>query len=99
MLEDLHAGSNMFALITDESRDCSNKEQMVLIVRYDDQNNQIQECFVGFVECPFGTSGEELARLIESRCTGVGLDLDLLEHKAMMMCQICLASAREQHAY
>ena len=32
---------------------------------------------MGFVECPFGTSGEELARLIESSCTGVGLDLNL----------------------
>ena len=50
ILEDLHYGSNMFALIADESRDCSNKEQMALIVRYVDQNNQIQECSVGFMD-------------------------------------------------
>ena len=36
ILEDLHAGSDMFALIADETRDCSNEEQMALIVWYVD---------------------------------------------------------------
>ena len=67
----------MFAVIAVKNRDCSNNEQMALIVRYVDQNKQIQECFVGFVECPFDTIGEELARLTESSCTGVGLNLNL----------------------
>ena len=71
----------MFALIADGCRDCSNKEQMELmyvhVVRYADQNNQIQECFVVFVECPFARSREELARLVEISCPGVGLDLNL----------------------
>lgn len=77
ILEDVHAGSNVFALIADESRDCSNKEQMALIIRYVDQNKMIQETFLGFVECPFGTTGEELGTLIKSSCTAIGLDLNL----------------------
>ena len=79
----------MFAPIADESIDCSNKEQMALIIRYVDQNNQILECFVRFVECPFGTSGEELATLIENSCTGDGKELNLRRAQASSMSGEC----------
>ena len=74
---------------------------MALIVRYVDQNNQIQERFVGFVECPFGTSGEELARLIESSCTGVSFDFNLCRAEgydgASNMSGECKGAARLLH--
>ena len=53
----IHEGIRVFSVIADEGRDCSNKEQMPLI-RYVDKNMEIQESFVGFVECVGGTTSE-----------------------------------------
>ena len=51
ILEELQGGSKFFSIIADESRDCSNKEQMPLIIRFENESNEIQEMFVAFVEC------------------------------------------------
>ena len=45
ILPNIHAGSKMFSLIADESRDCSNKEQMPVIVRYVNDISKIQNTF------------------------------------------------------
>jgi hypothetical protein len=74
-LGELENGSNFFPIIADESRDCSNKEQMPLIIRFVNESNEIQEMFLAFVECEQGTSGEAIASLIESTCQSLGLDL------------------------
>lgn len=68
ILAELQDGSKIFSLIADESRDCSNKEQMPLIVRFVNKINEIQEMFLAFVECEQGTSGKLVASLIESTC-------------------------------
>ena len=59
----------MFAVIADECRDCYNKEQMSLVIRFVDTcNTIIQETFLGFFECEFDTSGAQLAELIDHTC-------------------------------
>ena len=40
---------------------------MPLIIRYVDKNNVIHESYIAFVECN-GTSGEDIANLIEQKC-------------------------------
>ena len=75
--KDISEGSRIFSVIADEGRDCSNKEQMPLIIRYVDKRLEVQESFMGFVECVGGTTGELLAELIESSWLDIGLDLNL----------------------
>ena len=61
-----------FSIIADESRDCSNKEQIPLIICFVNKkfNNKIQEMFLAFVECEHGTSGEAIASLL-NRCVSL----------------------------
>ena len=66
-------GSKVFSIIADEARDCSNKEQMPLIIRYVNSHKHIVESFVCFIECERGTSGSQLATLIDTKCGSLGL--------------------------
>ena len=50
---------------------------MPLIFRYVDSHKHIVESFVCFIECEHGTSGPQLATLIESKCSSLGFDLTL----------------------
>ena len=68
ILGDIKAESKVFVVIADEFRDCSNKEQMSLVTKFIDACNIIQEHFLGFFECEFGTSGAQLVELIEHTC-------------------------------
>ena len=77
VLSEIQQGCKIFAVIADEIRDCSNKEQMPLIVRYVDKHSSIVEAFLAFVECEYGTSGEQLATLIELSYQSVWLDMSL----------------------
>lgn len=77
ILKEIQEGSKVFSVIADEARDCSNKEQMPLIIRYVDRNSTIIECFICFIECKHGTSGSQLATLIESTCINAGFDMTL----------------------
>ena len=72
ILAEVKAGSKVFSILADEGRDCSNKEQMPLIVRYVDEHSRIQESFLCFVECEHGTCGQQLATIIESTCHSIG---------------------------
>ena len=64
-----------FSIIADEVRDCSNTEQLSLILRYVDSNCQVKEEFVKFIECDAGTSGAELSDKIIKAITDLGLDI------------------------
>ena len=51
-----------FALIADEVTDCSNKEQLCIVLRYvDPETNAIREDLVSFLECDSGLTGQALA--------------------------------------
>ena len=56
---------------------CSNQEQMPLIIRFVDDHGQIQELFVCFVKCDQGTTGEQIAAHIKNTCQSLGLDFKL----------------------
>ena len=77
IVQDVKNGSGVFSVIADESRDCSNQEQMPIIVRYVDEHRVIQEIFISFVKCDQGTAGEKIAELITSTCEVNGLDFSL----------------------
>ena len=77
ILAKVMAGSKVYSILADEGRDCSNKEQMPIIIRYVDEHSSIQESFLCFVECEHGTSGAQLAVLIENTCSSVGLDMNM----------------------
>ena len=54
-----------YTVIADEVTDCSNKEQLSLVLRYvDPETSFIREDLVTFLECDSGTTGEALADLI-----------------------------------
>ena len=50
--------SKFYSIMADELADCSNKEQMHLVIPYLDPENEIQERFVKFISCDKGASGE-----------------------------------------
>ena len=52
-------------MIADEVTDCSNKEQLSIVLRYIElETSSIGEDLVAFLECDSGTTGEALADLI-----------------------------------
>ena len=77
LMQDLQEGSKIFSILADESADCSNQEQMALIIRYVNAHKEIQEVFLGVIECEEGTTGMQLATLIKSTCQTLHLDLSL----------------------
>ena len=73
--------SGVFAILADESTDCSNEEQLALIIRFVDKNNEIREEFLKFIYMDSGIRGEELksktlrdAGIDMSYCRGQGYD-------------------------
>ena len=56
--------SKFFSIIADEASDCSNKEQMSIVLRFVDKNMNIREDFIKFVHCKWGLSGADLATIV-----------------------------------
>jgi len=70
--------AKFFSILADEARDCSNKEQLSLIIRYvDAKENKIREKFLGFIECNEGVTGAALAKKITDTLEKLGLDVNL----------------------
>ena len=65
--------SKFFTIIADEAAYSSHKEQMALVLRFVDKNMDIREEFIAFLQCKWGLSGENLAKLL----LGALNDLDL----------------------
>ena len=59
-MRNIAAGSRVFTIFAGEGRDCSNKEQMPIIIRYMDEAHNIREDFLALVECEHGTTGAQL---------------------------------------
>ena len=69
--------------MADEVTDCSNKEQLSLVLRYvDPETLLIREDFVDFLECDTGITGQQLADKITSSLQSYGLDLKNLRGQA-----------------
>ena len=72
-----------FTVIADEVTDCSNKEQLSLVLRYTNpDDNMIREDFVSFLECDCGINGRALANKILTFLTSQGLDPSKLRGQA-----------------
>ena len=69
--------AHYFSVLADETIDCSNKEQLTLVLRFVDNNRQIREEFLDYLQTP-STTGEALADLILSQVGIYGLDPNLI---------------------
>ena len=49
------------SILADETTDCSNEEQLSLVIRLVDNSGEIREDFLGFLHCKLGLSGKALA--------------------------------------
>ena len=67
--------SGVFAILADESTDCSNKEQLVLIIRFVDKKNEIGEEFLQFIYMDSGVGREELKSKILGTLRDAGIDM------------------------
>ena len=68
--------AQFFSILADEASDISNKEQLSLVLRFVDENNEIREEFICFLHCDSGLSGESLAKLIMDKTHELGLSMD-----------------------
>ena len=71
----------MFAILADESTDCSNKEQLALIIRFVDKKNEIREEFLKFIYMDSGVRGEELKSKILESLRDAGIDVSYCRGK------------------
>ena len=56
--------ATFFAILADEVADVSNKEQMSLVIRFVNDNSEINEVFLSFLHCDDGLSGEAISKKI-----------------------------------
>ena len=68
--------SKFYSILADEASDCSNKEQMSLVLRFVDDNFNIREEFLRFIHCKEGLSGKDLASVI-LKCLNEDLTLNI----------------------
>ncbi|XP_046851774.1 52 kDa repressor of the inhibitor of the protein kinase-like [Xenia sp. Carnegie-2017] len=68
--------NRFFSIIADEAADSSHREQMALILRFIDKNMDIREEFIAFLQCKWGLSGENLAKLILDKLKDLGLPIE-----------------------
>ena len=59
----------------DEVSDCSNQEQLSLVIRYVDSDCVIREEFLGFLHCDLGLSGKALPETVLGGLINLGLDI------------------------
>ena len=75
--------SQWFTVIADEVTDCSNKEQLSVVLRYvDSETVLIREDVVGFLECDTGITDQCLAEKLMGCLQAYGLDLTKLRGQA-----------------
>ena len=71
------AEARFFSILADETTDCSNREQLTLVFRFVDGENQIREEFLYFIEAP-STTGEALADLLLTQVRMYSLDPSMI---------------------
>ena len=49
--------AKFYSILADEVKDCSNREQMPVIIRFVDKCGEIQERFIKFIHCDTGLTG------------------------------------------
>ena len=51
-----------FSVLADEATDCSNVEQMSIVIRFLDKKLVTREEFLGFIHCDTGLKGDALVK-------------------------------------
>ena len=67
--------NQFFSILADRASDCSNQEQLFLVIRYVDSDCVIREEFLGFLHCGFGLSAKALAKTVLGGLFNLGLDM------------------------
>ena len=62
-------------ILADEASDASNKEQMAVVLRFVDKEDQIHEEFISFMHRDTGLSGESLAKLIVDKVHALDMSM------------------------
>ena len=74
-MQEVNDGGGYFSVSADEVCDVSNKEQLVITVRYVNKDDEICEKFLGFADVSSDTTGERLAEDIKTFLQSKGFDL------------------------
>ena len=67
--------NQFFSILADEASNCSNQEQLSLVIRYVGSDCVIREDFLGFLHCDLGLSGKALAETVLGGLIDLGLDI------------------------
>ena len=67
--------NKFFSIIADEATDSSNEEQMSLVLRYVNSQNEIKEDFIRFLACSYGITGADLENILLEALSDLGLDI------------------------
>ena len=68
--------NKFYSIIADEAADCSNKEQMSLILQFVDSNLNIREDFIKFIHYKWGLSGEDLATVVSKTLADLSQNIE-----------------------
>ena len=68
--------AKFFSILADGASDCSNKEQMAIVIRFVDDQSNVREDFLGFFQCKEGTKGVQIANLLMETASKLGLDME-----------------------
>lgn len=68
--------AKFFSIFADEAMDFAKKEQLALVLRFLDCQNNQQEHFIGFIHLKSGLSGQHLAEAILSAVDDLGLNIE-----------------------
>ena len=67
----------MYSIIADEARDCSNKEEMSIALRYVDSNLDIREDdFLSFIVCENDLTGKNLVPILIKKIDFICLEIE-----------------------
>ena len=69
--------NGFFSDLADEESDCSNQEQLSLVIRFVDGSGAMREGFVGFLRCDLGLSWKALAETVLNGIASLALDIQI----------------------
>ena len=66
---------DFFSILADEASDCSNQEQLSLVIRFVYGSVEIREEILGFLHCELGLSEKALAEAVLNCIANLALDI------------------------
>ena len=103
--------NQFFSILADEAADCSNQEQLSLVIRYVDSYCVVKEEFLGLLYCHLGLSGKALAETVlgglvnlvldNRNCCGQGYDgaAAVPGHINGLSAHICKNNSKARHTH